>query len=99
MQLEEGTDVATSGLIEPIRIAADPPQGVAQLLATRLDQIEHLVVERAGHAAAADAGQPVFARLLRQEIDDLERVIELRAGIAQRAHDLESGRDAGDAVE
>jgi hypothetical protein len=55
MQLEEGADVAAFGLIEPVRIAANPPQGLAQLFATRLGQIEHPAVERAGHAAAAHA--------------------------------------------
>lgn len=55
MQLQKGADIAALGEIEPVGIAADPPQGIAQLLAPRLPEIEHLVVERAGHAAAADA--------------------------------------------
>jgi hypothetical protein len=86
-------------LIEPVRIAADPSQRVAQFLTAGVDQIEHRAVEGAGHAAAADAGQPIFARLLGQEIDHLKGVIESRAGIAQDARDIESRRDAGDAVE
>ena len=81
-------------MIEPVRIAADPSQRVAQFLTAGVDQIEHRAVEGAGHAAAADGGQPIFARLLGQEIDHLKGVIESRAGIAQDARDL-----AGDAVE
>jgi hypothetical protein len=81
------------------RIAADAPQAVAQRLSSRLRQIEHLIVQRAGHAAAADAGQSVFARFLGKEIDDFQRMLKPNAGIAQCAHDLQPGGDAGYSIE
>ena len=72
MQFEERADIVAPGLFETVGIAADPAQGVAQCLAAGPGEIEHLGVERAGHAAAADAGEAVFARLLGKEVDDFD---------------------------
>ena len=71
------------------RIAADPAKAVAQRLAARLGHIEHLRVQRARHAAAADAGQAIIAGLLGEKIDDFEGVVEPDCRIAQRARDFE----------
>ena len=99
MQFQKGADVVALGEVEPVGIAADAPQGVAQFFAAGPAEIEHFVVEYAGDPAAADARQPIFARLLGQEVDDLDGVPGPDARIAQRANNLEPGGDAGDAVE
>ena len=54
VQLQEGADIIAPRLSKPVGIAADPAQGGAQRFAAGLGEIEHLVVERAGHAPAAD---------------------------------------------
>ena len=54
VQLEKSADIVALGPIELIGIAADAPQRIAQRLAAGLGEIEHLAIERAGHAAAAD---------------------------------------------
>ena len=99
MKLQKRSDIVAPRACETIRVAPDPPQCVVKLLTSRLGQFKHPGIERADHAAAADAGQAVFARLLGQEIDDLDRMIKPYAGIAQGAHDFEAGRNACDAVE
>src|SRR5690606_36267595 len=48
---------------------------------------------------AADAGEAEVARLLGEEIDDLERVVEDDALLPQRLGDLEPGEHAERAVE
>ncbi len=54
VQLEEGLDVGTLGFGEPVGIAADPAQRIAQFFAARLGQVEHGRIQHARHAAAAD---------------------------------------------
>lgn len=62
MQFQERSDVVALGLVEAIGIAADSTQGVTEFLARRRGEIEHDVVKRANHAAAAHARKAVFAR-------------------------------------
>src|SRR5260370_34097308 len=88
VQFQEGADIVALCEVEPVRIAADAPQRVAQLLASGLSEIEHLIVERTGDAAAADARQSILARLLRKEVDDLDGVPRSEARLAQRTDDL-----------
>ena len=74
VQFEEGAHVRTLRLGQPIRIAADLAQRIAQGFAAGIGQVEHRRIESSGHTAAADAGQTIFARLLGEKIDDLDGV-------------------------
>src|SRR5260370_32379457 len=99
VQFQEGAYIVALCEVELVRITADAPQCVAQLLASGLSEIEHLIVERTGDAAAADARQSILARFLRKEVDDLDGVPGPDARIAHRANDLEPAGDVGDAVD
>src|SRR5258708_16354857 len=99
VQFQEGAYVVALCEVELVRITADAPQCVAQLLASRLSEIEHLIVERTGDAAAADARQSIFTRLPRKKPDDLDAVPGPDPCLAQRADDLEPGGNASDAVQ
>jgi hypothetical protein len=99
VQLKKCLNVVAPRRREAIRIAADAAQRFAKPLASRFGQTEHPGVERADHAAAANARQAVFARLFREKVDDLDGVSEPRVGIGQRPHDLEARREARNPVE
>src|SRR5258708_38947871 len=74
VQFQEGAYIVALCEVELVRITADAPQCVAQLLASGLSEIEHLIVERTGDAAAPDARQSILARFLPNEASDLAAV-------------------------
>ena len=88
MQLEIAGDAVSPGFAEPAGIAADPRDRRRQGLAGGVLRTEHRIVERARHRAAADAGNAIFAGLLRQKIDDLDRMARRVALIPERADHL-----------
>jgi hypothetical protein len=45
VQFQEGADIVALCEVEPVGIAADAPQRVAQLFAAGLPEVEHLVVK------------------------------------------------------
>ena len=82
MQLEVALDAVAPGLAEPAGIAADPGDRRRQGLAGGVPGAEHRIVERARHRAAADAGNPIFARLLGEKVHHLDRMARLIALIS-----------------
>ena len=99
MHFEEGGDILSLRLREFFRIAADAAKRGRQRLAVRALQREHVRFERAGHAAAADTRETIFARLLSKKVHHFEWMTQHDARIFQRARSLERGDDASNPVE
>ena len=78
---------------------ADSGQALAQADPRGIRSFEHVVIERAGHPATADAGQSELIRLLGEKIHHLERVPQPRRPVLQRCGDLQTRDHARDAVE
>ncbi len=99
MQLEKGGDVASGGGVQFGDGAAHAFDGRGQTLAPGCRIIQMRGCQPAGHGAAADAGEAEVARLLGQEIDQLDGVAMGLAAFLQHAQHLQPGQHAGDAVE
>ena len=84
---------------ETAGVASDPGESLIEPLTLRIRKLKLFCRERAAHAPAANAGKPVFARLLGEEIDDFERVPQGEPALAQYARDLEARGDARDSIE
>lgn len=82
-----------------VGVAADAGDALRQRLAVGVARGQHVGAELAAQGAAADARDAVVAGFFRQEVDDLERVLQLDAVFPHGVGDLDAGQHADDAVE